>query len=149
MTLGGNPSFNAVCHFGEGFNHRTRKAESQVAHKRVIYTQGVGDGDSGAVLCVGAVGQKDLRPRLPRVLYQITGNKMPLIFLTHAGAISPPCKKPGRCTWHLHMEIKYLGLFGAGNPALGTTVPPQSRGRWMEWAGQLARAGPEQSPTPS
>ena len=117
MTLGANPSFNAVCRIGEGFNHGTRKAESQASHKCVIYTEGAGDGDSGGVLRVGAVGQKDLRLCLLRVLYQITGNKMLLIFLTHAGGISPPYKKLECCTFCISTWKQNLwGFSGPGTP---------------------------------
>lgn len=157
MTLGANPSFNAVCRFGEGFHHRTRKAESQVSHKRVIYMERAGDGDSGGVLHTGAGGRKDLKPCLLRVLYRIARNKMLLIFLRHTRGISPPCKELEPCTWHLCVETKSLGLLGAGNPTLGTTVPPSEQGTVdgnpvsssVPWASQLACAGLEQSPTPS
>lgn len=68
-----------------------------------------------------------------------------LVFLTQAGGISPCCEKLERRTLHLHVETKSLELLRAGNPALGTTIPPQSTGQWMETQHPPACSGPASS----
>lgn len=88
-----------------------------------IYTEGVGDGHSGGVLHLGAGCQKDIKPGLLQVLYQVSGSKMLLMVLMHAGGTSPPCEKLEHCALHLHEETNSLVFLGAGNPVLGTTVP--------------------------
>lgn len=85
--------------------------------------EGIGDGHSGGVLHLGAGGQKDLRPCLLQVLYQMSGSKMLLMFLTHIVGISPPCEKLERCALHLHVETKSLVFLGLGIQFWGPLSP--------------------------
>lgn len=75
---------------------------------------------------------------------------MLLIFLTHAGGISPPCEKLERRTSHLHVKQNLWGSQGC-EPRFRDHCPPAEQGTVdgdkVSISVQLARAGPEQSLT--
>lgn len=153
MTLGANPSFNAVCRCGEEFNHQTQKAESQVSHKSVIYMEGAGDGGPG-VLRAGAGGWKDLKPSLLQVLYQIAGNDTVSISDTSWRDFPLP-RKAGTPHFASPCGNKIFGASQGWEPCSGNHYPPTEHrtvdgdpaSSSVQWTSQLICTGPEQSPT--